>query len=380
MRKYFLFLIIIFNVPALFAQDITGLWKGTLYNDTTGMYYKYEIGISKEKGKFTGFSHTWFILNDTQYFGLKKVKIRKDGNKYIIEDDGLIANNYPVTPPKNIRQLNVLELEIRDSIMFLRGPFSTNRTRDYHSLTGYIDVQRRNDFWQSSLVPHLQELSLERSLSFVREEQDELATAEARAVLRNGTTTAVPIASATPAKPGEIAAPPRKPVLPELSREEILKRNDSLILTARRTGVLQGKVIMPAVKTERNTSLPDRNAPAIEVDLRTTELQHVVSFSSDSLQLSLYDNGQVDGDTVSVLMNGEVILAKQRLSTEAVRKTIHLPAGMDSLWLTMYAENLGTIAPNTGLLVIRDGKSIYEVRFSGDLQRNAAILFRRKKP
>jgi hypothetical protein len=47
--------------------------------------------------------------------------------------------------------------------------------------------------------------------------------------------------------------------------------------------------------------------------------------------------------------------------------------------LVMYAESLGSIPPNTGLLVIRDGKQLYEVRFSGDLQKNAAIVFNRKK-
>jgi hypothetical protein len=45
----------------------------------------------------------------------------------------------------------------------------------------------------------------------------------------------------------------------------------------------------------------------------------------------------------------------------------------------MYAENLGSIAPNTGLLVVKDGSNQYEVRFSGDLQKNAAIIFKRRK-
>ena len=59
--------------------DITGLWKGTLYNDTTKKNYRYEIGISEEKGKLTGFSHTWFLFDDKQYYGVKKVKVKKFG-------------------------------------------------------------------------------------------------------------------------------------------------------------------------------------------------------------------------------------------------------------------------------------------------------------
>lgn len=75
--RYFFVFLLLFSAK-LPAQDITGLWKGRLYNDSTKMYYKYEIGISEEKGKLSGFSHTWFILNDTQYFGIKEVKIKKE--------------------------------------------------------------------------------------------------------------------------------------------------------------------------------------------------------------------------------------------------------------------------------------------------------------
>ena len=106
----------------------------------------------------------------------------------------------------------------------------------------------------------------------------------------------------------------------------------------------------------------------------------MVSIKSDSLLVSLYDNGEVDGDTVSVLLNGKIILERQGLSTRAVKKTIYLPKDADSLQMVMYAETLGSIPPNTGLLVIRDGQDTYEIRFSGDLQKNAGILLRRKKP
>ena len=120
-------------------------------------------------------------------------------------------------------------------------------------------------------------------------------------------------------------------------------------------------------------------APAAEVATRFNVVQQTVYFTSDSLQLSLYDNGEVDGDTVSVLMNGKIIMAKEGLSTNAVKKTIYAGKSTDSIELVMYAENLGSIAPNTGLLVVHDGKNIYEIRFSGDLKKNASIILRRRK-
>jgi hypothetical protein len=135
----------------------------------------------------------------------------------------------------------------------------------------------------------------------------------------------------------------------------------------------QPLTIIPGIK-------PIISNAAVLIAERKIVAPQTVFFKSDSLQLSLYDNGEVDGDTVSVLLNGEIILAKQGLKTSAIKKTIYIPAGKeDSLTLVLYAENLGKYPPNTGLLVVHDGEDVYQVRFSADLQQNAAVIFKRKR-
>jgi len=124
-------------------------------------------------------------------------------------------------------------------------------------------------------------------------------------------------------------------------------------------------------------------APVIsseELAKRKTETIRTVNFKSDSLTLTLYDNGIVDGVIVSVILNGKNIMPKQGLSTKAITKTIYITPDLgDSLQLIMYAENLGSIPPNTGLLIIHDGDDMYQIRFAGDLQKKSAIILRRKK-
>ena len=132
---------------------------------------------------------------------------------------------------------------------------------------------------------------------------------------------------------------------------------------------------IPKVKT----SVVERNGAALAVNDRRTEVTQVVNFKSDSLQFALYDNGQIDGDTVSVLMNGQVIMSKQGLKAVATRHTIYLAPGDEEFHIVLYAENLGTLPPNTGLLVVRDGTDVYNLRFSSDYQKNTGIVFRRKK-
>jgi hypothetical protein len=127
-------------------------------------------------------------------------------------------------------------------------------------------------------------------------------------------------------------------------------------------------------------TVPKIIAPAADISLRTTEVIRTIDFKSDSLTWTLYDNGIVDGDTVSVILNGEVIIPKQGLSEQAYRKVIKIPPGsVDSMQLVLYAENLGSIPPNSGLLIIEDGSERYEVRFKGDMKNSSAVRLRRKQ-
>lgn len=417
-RKFLIILLTALLPQFAFAQeknsleniDITGLWKGTLYNDTTKKNYRYEIGISEEKGKLSGFSHTFFLDGDKEFYGVKKVKVKKVDGKIIIEDAGLIANNYPVAPAKGVRQLNILTLEIKDSIMQLTGPFTTNRTKDYSSLTGSVTLQRKNDFWQSALVPHLQELGKAYELSFVKKELDlvkemvvkkedkeskelvssdkekEEAVEKKEVVKKEVITKAEPEPDAVvdmfaPKKPAsekpvtKTTEPVKKQETPATVKEPVAKKKVAKPTATKEVPKKANETTTPEKPVENEIKV---TAAAAEISSRVTVLQQTVFFSSDSLQISLYDNGEVDGDIVSVVMNGKLIIEKERLSTKAVKKTIYAGPGTDNIELVMYAENLGSIAPNTGLLVVHDGKSIYEVRFSGDLQKNASIILKRK--
>ena len=336
--------------------------------------------------------------------------MKKVDGKIIIEDAGLIANNYPVSPAKGVRQLNVLTLEIKDSMMQLTGPFTTNRTKEYSSLTGSVTLQRKNDFWQSALVPHLQELGKAYELSFVKKELDlvkemvvkkeekenkelvavdkekEEAGEKKEVVKKEVISKAEPEPDAVvdmfaPKKPASgkpvtnTTEPVKKQETPATVKEPVAKKKVAKPTAAKEVSKKASETTKPANPVE-DVKI---TAPAADLLNRVTVLQQTVFFSSDSLQISLYDNGEVDGDIVSVLMNGKLIIEKERLSTRAVKKTIYAEPGTDNIELVMYAENLGSIAPNTGLLVVHDGKSIYEVRFSGDLQKNASIILNRKK-
>ena len=427
---YKLFLLASILPVKLFAQDITGLWKGELYVDSTKKYLPYEISISEVKGKLVGYSHIIFEENGKQETGLRDITIQQKDANIVIEDVSLLDNSFSFVPPKNIKKTMMVILTIEDTIMRLTGTWSTNRTKHYLAATGTVQMQRKNDYKTTVLYKKLDSLKLADQVVFnepakkpppvivaapppvvpqvavvtkpveekkqppvIVKEKPPVVTPVTVAKIIEEKKAAAPIVKETPPTPKAVAVtkpvevkkqvppPIAKPVPPPVAvvtkPVEIKKAAPVIVKPIPAPPV----VVVPVVeKKPALIIVPAASTGAADVNKRAIATTQSVFYTADSLVLTLYDNGYVDGDTVSVVMNGQVIFSKQGLSTRAVSKTIYITKETpDSIKLVMYAENLGSIPPNTGLLVVHDGESVYDVRFSADLTSNAAIILTRKK-
>lgn len=112
---------------------------------------------------------------------------------------------------------------------------------------------------------------------------------------------------------------------------------------------------------------------------RETVLAQEIEVNSDSLQVDFYDNGEVDGDSISVFFNDQLLAFSQKLSTRSIHFNLVLDSTRAYNELTMFADNLGTIPPNTALMIVTDGNKQYQIRLSSNLQKNASVRIRRKK-
>src|SRR5690606_34943278 len=77
-------LIIFFLAPLLFfGQSLTGLWIGSTSNDSSTVRkdQSFEIALTEYKGKVYGYSRSEFIVNDTLYYIVKRVKGTIEGDK-----------------------------------------------------------------------------------------------------------------------------------------------------------------------------------------------------------------------------------------------------------------------------------------------------------
>ena len=351
MKKHPLIFILLFFPISLFAQDITGLWKGRIYDDTTHQYIPYEIAVSEGNGKLTGYSYAIFKGDKGDEIGLKTIKLKRKGNNNIeLEDVDWIANTYSVQPSKKVKKLMELTFTMKDSIMVLAGSWTTNWTKQYHPVTGTVELERKNEYWREPLIKKLDTMQLVQRLSFVQPEKlDET------------------ISSNSLVKKDSLLSN-KKPLPTETVSNHPVKEKK---VTNNGTGeIINEKPV--AVKVIAKPA-------AVEVEKRATPVIQSIAFQSDSLVLTIYDNGIVDGDTVSILLNNQLIFSKEGLSEKPVTKTIYTKNMPDSIVLIWYAENLGTIPPNTGLLILYDGKIRHEIFFSADLKTNAALVLTRQK-
>jgi len=172
----------------------------------------------------------------------------------------------------------------------------------------------------------------------------------------------------------------QKAARPYSSKTLITMDEINLVHNLSFTGTKKPKVVKQPTNNLKKEPTGATIKPSVKPTERKIQKIDEIFFSSDSLLLSFYDNGTVDGDTISMVLNGRVIAEKIKLTTNAFRITIPTRINQnDSLILIMHAESLGLIPPNTGLLIILDGETRYEIRFEGDLQRSSAIVLRRKR-
>ncbi|MCX6314157.1 MAG: LamG domain-containing protein [Sphingobacteriales bacterium] len=114
----------------------------------------------------------------------------------------------------------------------------------------------------------------------------------------------------------------------------------------------------------------------IELETRTNELMRQITVDHDSISIDLYDNGEIDGDSVTLIYNDQILTTHQLLTDKAKRFIIKVAPGNIKNELVMYAENLGSIPPNTALMVIYDGDNRYEVNVRSTKSTNGAVRFK----
>lgn len=121
-------------------------------------------------------------------------------------------------------------------------------------------------------------------------------------------------------------------------------------------------------------------SPAAVVDIvekkftsRKNILQTVIPITAKTIELRFYDNAQVDGDSIALFLNGQLLMKNIRLTEQAYTITLQASQLQADNELVMVAENLGSIPPNTSYMVAIVGSKRYEARLFANEQSSAMI-------
>jgi hypothetical protein len=133
------------------------------------------------------------------------------------------------------------------------------------------------------------------------------------------------------------------------------------------------KTIIPVVKIPP----PQVKTPDVMIK-RTNELVKVLTVNDPNVTVKLYDNGEIDGDTISVYLDKKLVLASKGLTASPLILKFNIDDNADHE-LVLVAENMGLIPPNTALMVVEAGEQRFDVQITSTDQKNAVVRFRFQK-
>jgi hypothetical protein len=169
-----------------------------------------------------------------------------------------------------------------------------------------------------------------------------------------------------------------KPIVPGLkySDHEAPAVSKTKLLLPKETGKNPGITEAPA----RNPVAGIEKITAADNDTMQNQLGRknkviaTYNVSSAEIKIELFDNGEIDGDMVTVYHNKQRIIDRQVLGLEPIVRTVKAGPQDRVHEFILVANNLGRIPPNTALMRITAGSKTYEIFASTTLEDNVSVI------
>ena len=373
MKRIVPLILFVFISALVSAQNFTGQWKGEFIDKSTsftgwgGDRCEYVLELESNGNKVSGYSYTYFSDGGKRYYTICKLSgtINKASKSIEVKETERTKTNVPVTI-RNCFQIHRLTYFQKGDDLSLEGSWVPVPNQEGDCGFGTTVLSRRllknNPAYLKNTVtksnPVIKPKTVQPTVPPV--------------VKNTHKQIPPPVVKVQPKKPSQpvVKNDTKKITAPPVVKTEQVKKAN----TPTKEVITNNLPIPPVVKTE-----PPIIKPLDAVfTKRNKELLKTIEIDNASFTVDLYDNGEIDGDSISLYFNGNLILSHKRLSDKALRLKLEVDKDKELNELTMYAENLGTIPPNTALMVVNDGDNRYEVRISSDLQKSGVIRFMHK--
>ncbi len=368
MKKIILFYLFAFIINICNAQNFNGQWKGSFVDNSAAISWgsnkcDYVLDLEVIGREVTGASYTYFTDNGKKYYTICKLTGTVDfKKKYIqITETERTKTNVPIDV-SNSFQLHKLRWHREADKEILEGNWQPAPGQD-KSINGYGTTQLlKRQLTEISLLakktnegkdPFSKPVIKEDAIITPKKIAAPFAKLNNKTSLKNTPKNTFKTLDKTePVAKTDIKKATIKPLIAAVNRDTITKKN----IIIKTPTVAKQQIIPVGFEKRNNTVLQTVNA------------------ENEIVNIELYDNGEIDGDSISLFYNGKVLLAHQKLTTQPIK--LNLQINSDEInELVMYADNLGTIPPNTALMIVMDGKKRYEVRVTSDLKKSGTIRF-----
>ena len=160
---------------------------------------------------------------------------------------------------------------------------------------------------------------------------------------------------------------------PSVEKKNIQATVNSTIETDTDEVVVENEATPTSTTTQNSIRNQPINLPWVLVG-RENKLVKKIITNSKTVSIDLFDNGTIDNDTIIVFDNKKLLVNKKRLSYKAIHLEFNFTENSREHEVIIVAHNMGTVPPNTALLLFKDGKNRQEYFITSTNKINAKIL------
>lgn len=119
-----------------------------------------------------------------------------------------------------------------------------------------------------------------------------------------------------------------------------------------------------------------RNCPSGKISLmkEAASVFNEIRVDTGTVRIDFYDNAQIDGDTISVSVDNNVVVSRQVLTDKPITLNVTIDLVKPEHEVIMIAENEGSIPPNTALVIVTAGDKRYRLFLSSDSDQKKILL------
>ncbi len=327
------------------SSPISGVWRG-FFTSGMGFFqekYRYEVQIGQLNNN--GIKGVTYSYKTTVFYGKANLAgmYTPSTKNLVLKENKLIE--VKMSGGEACLMTCYLEYSKVGNTQILEGTFTSVNLAtktDCGSGRVYLEKVPESDFYKEEFVKEFETLKKNPPV----------------------TKTTPKVIKKEPKKPAPkvVVTDKRKPI----KKEEIVKKDPPKVDVPSTPKKIDEVIVKPMEE-------PKRNIPRVLLE-RENKIAKVIQAEGDEIVIELFDNGQIDDDTITVYHNKHAVAVKKRLCHQPLTFRIKVDQNKPRNEFVMVAENLGSIPPNTALMVITVGKQRHEVTITSTEQKNAVVI------